>query len=405
MLKERVQPFDRVEWLKKRVPQKKLIDNTVKLKYLLHPAEFNEHISIKKVFDRFDDDGNRTYHYYYLERLEVAEVKHNFDEHKLRVSEKSLAKLFKSAAVNRRRLDPCTELSLYEFCIFSKKASGDFRSLMNNVKASMLSGMNNIFKKKEKGGKEEGRRDIGGIMPRREKAYIQYLPSSFNPLMNHFKDEQNRTGLREHFVTTLNDIMSIGNSKKNLHAVLEKNKEKMSKLLASHFPREETTDLQQLHATHRKAQAKPFRRQSVVITPTNCSPLKISLKKSKGQNVPVRTATVLGKMEVCGVADSRGEKPGVKSYNALNSVPGQVTAKTSRSQMKSSLATRKSFVDSLLAENLVLRSKRGSVVLSKSKAHEAQQMKCKASRVPLLKAISGSLSRPKAPVNIHDMLY
>ena len=50
--------FDSIEWLKKRVPKKRLIDDTVKLKYLLHPIERHEHDSVKKVFDRFDDGGN-----------------------------------------------------------------------------------------------------------------------------------------------------------------------------------------------------------------------------------------------------------------------------------------------------------------------------------------------------------
>ena len=53
--------FDRIEWLKKRVPSQLLIDRTVKLKYLVHPAEMNEHSAIKKVFERFDDNGDRIY--------------------------------------------------------------------------------------------------------------------------------------------------------------------------------------------------------------------------------------------------------------------------------------------------------------------------------------------------------
>jgi len=50
--------FERVEWLKKRVSKSRLTDRTVKLKYLVHPAEMNEHIAAKKVFKRFDEDGN-----------------------------------------------------------------------------------------------------------------------------------------------------------------------------------------------------------------------------------------------------------------------------------------------------------------------------------------------------------
>ena len=50
--------FEQIEWLKKRVPQEQLINRIVKLKYLIHPAQMNEHLAIKKVFNRFDDDGN-----------------------------------------------------------------------------------------------------------------------------------------------------------------------------------------------------------------------------------------------------------------------------------------------------------------------------------------------------------
>ena len=53
-----LQTFDRIEWLKKRVLPKRLIDRTVKLKYLIHPSQMNEHFAIKKVFNRFDNDGN-----------------------------------------------------------------------------------------------------------------------------------------------------------------------------------------------------------------------------------------------------------------------------------------------------------------------------------------------------------
>jgi len=52
------QAFDRIEWLKSHVPQSRLTDRTVKLKYLVHPSELKEHLAVKKVFDRFDDDGN-----------------------------------------------------------------------------------------------------------------------------------------------------------------------------------------------------------------------------------------------------------------------------------------------------------------------------------------------------------
>ena len=52
------QTFNCIEWLKSHVPENRLTDRTVKIKYLVHPAEMNEHKAVKKVFQRFDDDGN-----------------------------------------------------------------------------------------------------------------------------------------------------------------------------------------------------------------------------------------------------------------------------------------------------------------------------------------------------------
>lgn len=56
-----LQSFDRIEWLKKRVAVKKLVDRTVKAKYLTHPGEAQEQEAINSVFERFDDNGNRIY--------------------------------------------------------------------------------------------------------------------------------------------------------------------------------------------------------------------------------------------------------------------------------------------------------------------------------------------------------
>jgi len=53
--------FEQIEWLRKRVCPNKLIDRTVRMKYLVHPSEMNEHQSIKKVFNRFDEDGNSNF--------------------------------------------------------------------------------------------------------------------------------------------------------------------------------------------------------------------------------------------------------------------------------------------------------------------------------------------------------
>ncbi len=56
-----LQTFDRIQWLKTRVNPRKLMDSTVKLKYLKHISEMAEYFATKKVFKRFDEDGNGTF--------------------------------------------------------------------------------------------------------------------------------------------------------------------------------------------------------------------------------------------------------------------------------------------------------------------------------------------------------
>jgi hypothetical protein len=156
------------------------------------------------------------------------------------VDEKAIVKLFKSAAVNRERSDPCNDLSLYEFSVFSKKAAGDFQQLMNDIKTNMLQ----IMEKKgtttiDIGSNNEG---VQSILPKRKKAYIKYLPSSFNLLMNHFKDEEKRNDIRSNLTNTLDEITKIGTNKKSLKTILENNQHHMRSLLESHFSKEEVDE-------------------------------------------------------------------------------------------------------------------------------------------------------------------
>ena len=178
--------------------------------------------------------------YNHIERLEISEVRQNFDNHNLKVDEKSLAKLFKKAAVNRKHSEPCNDLSLYEFCIFSKKASADFKKLMDNIKVNMLSDMKR--KKTSTLVVNKMVNNANQIIPKRKKTYIKYLPSSFNPLINHLKEEEKRSDLRENFTKALNDLIHIGGSKKSLDSVLEGNQENMKQLLESHFPKEDADE-------------------------------------------------------------------------------------------------------------------------------------------------------------------
>ena len=53
-----LQTFDRIQWLKKHVLPQNLANRTVKLKYTKHISEMNEYFATKRVFKRFDDDGN-----------------------------------------------------------------------------------------------------------------------------------------------------------------------------------------------------------------------------------------------------------------------------------------------------------------------------------------------------------
>ncbi len=171
--------------------------------------------------------------------LEVEEVKQNFDAHHLTVDERSITRLFRSAAVNRMRLDPCKALSLYEFGIFSKKAGEDFRQLMDRIKANMLRDMVRKGTSTVDCGKRGG--EAERILPQRNDKYIEYLPSSFNPLMNHFKDEEKRGDLREKMTETLRQITALGQDKR-LDCILSDSAETMRQLLASHFTRGETGD-------------------------------------------------------------------------------------------------------------------------------------------------------------------
>ncbi len=286
-----IQTFDRVEWLKKRVPSEKLIDRTVKLKYLIHPNEINEHTAIKKVFNGFDEDGNSITLFsesgggnqkILVELLEAEEVMRSFDHHNLKVKEESIVKLFKSVALNRKRLDPCNVLTFYEFCIFSKKASGDFQKLMNNIKSNMLQ----MLTRKGTSTIDLGNRSgVKQLLPPRKATYIKYLPSSFNPLMNHFKDEEKRNELRTNLIQNLKEILrekdpteadsEKAKAKKKLspeneppkkkaekirpvEQILEHNAETMKGLIKSHFPEEETDEESRRLFTQTKRAAEGF---------------------------------------------------------------------------------------------------------------------------------------------------
>ena len=173
--------------------------------------------------------------------LGADEVKEKFDDHHLKVDEKSISRLFKLAAMNRERLDPCNELSLYEFSIFSKKASTEFQKLMNGIKTDMLSTLIRRGTSTLNIGVIK-RTEVDGILPKRKSAYLKFLPSTFNSLMNHFKDEELRNDIRSNLAANLKEVMSKSRSKKELENALGSNAEQMKELIRSHFPEEEIDD-------------------------------------------------------------------------------------------------------------------------------------------------------------------
>ena len=72
-------------------------------------------------------------------------------------------------------------------------------------------------------------------MPVRKERYVRYLPSSFNALMGHLKDEEERNKMRGQLVTILNQLVSLrGNVK--VSDLMRDNSEIVKKLIGSHFP-------------------------------------------------------------------------------------------------------------------------------------------------------------------------
>ena len=78
---------------------------------------------------------------------------------------------------------------------------------------------------------------IKDVIPVRKSKYVQSLPSSFNMLMSHFKDEEKRQDLREKIVSTLENLEQL-RMERRLGDTLQSNNEVFKDLLSSHFPRD-----------------------------------------------------------------------------------------------------------------------------------------------------------------------
>ncbi len=155
----------------------------------------------------------------------------------------AIYKLFKTAAIRQRHGESCKDLTLYEFCLFaeSDKAAEGFQRLMQRLKDKMT--RRKIVRKVSSVGLPMTRFGPASIMPLRDAKYVSYLPAAFNPLMNHFKEEETRTEMRKKVVEGLKQIDE--RSRKNeVDSIIEEDADLFKRLIASHFPKEDLDDQQ-----------------------------------------------------------------------------------------------------------------------------------------------------------------
>ena len=157
------------------------------------------------------------------------------------VQKDAIKKLFTSTALTHKRGMPFEGLTLHEFCLFSKseKAAEEFQNLMEDIKKKTVSRrisrqMSTLVCALAKPGPDK-------IMPVRTTHYVKNLPPAFNPLMNHFKDEEVRHKIREEVVTSLKKVEAMEETE-GIDGVIEDSAQLLKKLLSSHFPKEEIDD-------------------------------------------------------------------------------------------------------------------------------------------------------------------
>jgi len=273
----------------------------------------------------------------------------------LKVDKSAIKRVFKSVAVNRSRSDPCTDLSLYEFSIFSKEASQDFKQLMNEIKRRMVEEM-----RKEKAVEMKG---VESIMPKRRISYIKNLPSSFNPLMNHFKDEDERADIRNKLKGTLKRILSIGQACETLDEILNKNADNAKELLASHFS-DKDADEDKLFENYSK--------EGNMITKNNYDN---SLRSNKGRKIDEKTSESLKKRKQRELrifvqkAKEAGRKEAqkliqIKAHPLCKKLSSVLSKRLSIKNRKDTVTSKRIKVDSLmgkmLSERLILRTPRSN---------------------------------------------
>ncbi len=164
-----------------------------------------------------------------------------FTDHNLPVESNSIKRLFKTAALNRSRDEPCRDLTLYEFCLFSKseKAAAGFQELMQGIKEEVRH--TKLARRVSSIGLPIPKTGPSKIMPSRGSKYVSFLPSAFNPLMNHFKDEETRNEIRNKVVNGLK-LIDVLSEKSDVNTIIKENTELLKNLIASHFPKEDIDD-------------------------------------------------------------------------------------------------------------------------------------------------------------------
>ena len=168
-------------------------------------------------------------------------MKGKFDTHNLIVNTESIRRLFKSAAVDRFKGDPCKALTFYEFCLFSnsEKAAKGFQGLMEKLKNKTVRNSELDNKKRS----DTVGTDPQSLIPVRGSSYVKNLPSSFNALMDHLSEEETRNDMREEAIKGLEKILNAENPLDiNTDDTISSSINTMKTLMTTHFPKQQFDD-------------------------------------------------------------------------------------------------------------------------------------------------------------------
>jgi len=157
----------------------------------------------------------------------------------------------------------------------------DFQELMERIKQKMLINLKEHRPSHLKSVNEQ--KTAVNVLPFRGENYIENLPSSFNPLMNHFKDEEKRLQIRHNVMEILKKIDILRTNNK-LQDALEKNNDLFKELLASHFPPEEIDEQTRKLFTQRKGSQTTMGRmrprRGAIFLPENTDPKTLFTRRA-----------------------------------------------------------------------------------------------------------------------------